>query len=155
MEYQKIDRMSDVEVAYFAGLLDGEGCVRVGKFRNKNGALRYRAYMVIAMTDARPINWLVSTVGGKLYIDKKARSGNSKICFCWTVNAREGAAILRRAMPLLLVKSEQATNFLAFVNTLAGPGGKGMPKNIPSNVLAARRRMYLVSTRLNRKGRVA
>lgn len=154
-EYHKIEQMTDVQIAYFAGLLDGEGCVRVGKFKNSAGALRYRAYIVVAMTDIRPINWLVEIVGGKCYVDKKARRGNSKVCFCWTLNAKQGAAILKRALPLLLVKQEQANNFLAFVETLAGRGGKGMPKGVPEKILATRKQMFLVSKNLNAKGRAA
>jgi len=153
MEYHKIEKLTEIQVAYFAGLLDGEGCVRIGKFRNSSGVTRYRAYIVIAMTDVRPINWLVNTIGGKKYIDKKKRFGNSKICFCWTLNAKEGSTILRRTLPYLLVKSEQSRNFIAFAETLTGRGGRGINKPISQSLLKTRAQMFLVSQSLNQKGK--
>ena len=153
MEYPKIERMNEIQIAYFAGLLDGEGCVRIGKYNNSSGQLRYRAFIVIAMTNINPINWLLRIVGGKKYVDKKFKSGNSKICFCWSTNAKEGASILHRALPYLLVKSKQAKNFISFSKTLTGKGGKGIHKPIPQILLNKRMKMFSLNKTFNQKGR--
>lgn len=153
MEYPKIDRMLDAQVAYFAGLLDGEGCVRVGRFKNSSKALRYRAYMVIAMTDPNPIIWLENTVGGKKYLDRSVRSGCSKLCWSWQVNAKEGSHILQRALPYLLVKGEQARNYIDFARTLSGPGGRGEAKPISASLLKLRKGLANRSLKLNKKGK--
>ena len=148
-EYHKVNQMTEIQVAYFAGLLDGEGCVRIGSFKNASRQVRYRAHIVIAMTDSRPINWLAETVGGKVYVDKKLRHGNSKICFCWNINASEGAAILTRALPYLLVKREQAENVLTFFATLQRRNGA---KPLAKNLLELRKELFFVSKNLNAKG---
>lgn len=152
MEYHKIKKMTDTQIAYFAGLLDGEGCVRIGIFKNLNKEIRYRAYMVIAMTDLKPINWLIKIVGGKKYTDKKFKKGNSKICHCWNMNSQEGSEILQRALPYLLVKKKQAINFIKFSKTLTGQGGKGINKPIPISLLKKREKMFLINKSLNKKG---
>ena len=151
-EYHKIKNMTDLQVAYFAGLLDGEGCVRIGTFKNSAGKLRYRAHVVVGMTDIRPINWLYEHSGGHIYVDKKLRKKGSKLCFCWNINASEAAAVLTRALPLLLVKHNQAENVLAFVQTLRKKKG---PRELAPAVLDMRKKLFLVSKSLNQKGRAA
>lgn len=152
-EYHKIENMSEIEVAYFAGLLDGEGCVRVGAFKNSNGIINYRAYMVIAMTDEAPITWLVENMGGGKYVDKKLRHGNSKICFSWTLNARLGAALLERALPYLLVKKKQAENFIAFTKTIRPQNTTRRNNPITNEEIAAREFFAKRSRELNKKGK--
>jgi len=151
-EYHKIDGLHETQVAYFAGLLDGEGCVRVGRFKNSSGALRYRAYMVIAMTDVAPINWLAENVGGRKYVDRKVRPNNSKLCFVWQCNAQEGCVLLKRAIQYLLVKQPQAENYIAFAETISGRGGKGEAKPIPAPILMIRKHLAERSLLLNKKG---
>lgn len=142
------------QLAYFAGLLDGEGCIGVWKFRNSAKQLRYRAAMSIAMTDKEPILWLFKTFGGGTYLDKKIGKTKSKVCHLWKMNAGDAARLLSKALPLLLVKKKQALNLIKFSKTLSGPGGLGEAKPISFALLKKRKRLADVSTKLNRKGRI-
>lgn len=144
MEYPKIN------LAYFAGLLDGEGCIRIGKFLNSSEEVRYRGQCQIAMTHPAPIRWLAKTFGGGIY--KHHPIGVSKPCYYWQANAKDAAGLLQQALPFLKVKKEQAKLLIRFAETLTGPGGQGINKPIPASLLDRRRRMAELSTRLNAKG---
>jgi len=145
--------MTPEQIAYFAGLLDGEGCIRIGRFHNSGGVLRYRAFIQIAMTDEAPIDWLTSVVGGKKYIDWKRNDIKSKVCYCWQTNAKEGAAILRRALKYLLVKRERADLYIRFSETLCSQGGKGEMRPLSDELLERRKELFEENKRLNSKGK--
>lgn len=101
--------MTEGEVAYIAGILDGEGAISV-RFRsgpNIQGSGRYLHFRVeIAQVDHRLIAWLQPRIGGKAYL-----SAPSKV---WHLSlAKEpGAALLRLVRPYLIVKGEQADAYL-------------------------------------------
>ncbi len=145
--------LSVTKIAYFAGLLDGEGCVRIGKYKNSGGDLRYRAFVQIAMTVEAPIDWLVQNIGGGKYIDWKLKSPNSKITYCWTINCKEITPILKVSLPYLLVKKEQALDVITFSETLHEKGGKGSNKPISPKLLEIRRKIFERNKLLNHKGR--
>ncbi len=149
MEYHKTD------LAYFSGLLDGEGCLRVGRFKNSNGEIRYRAQCAIAMTEKAPIEWLHSVFGGGVYLDRKRNNPKSKVCHIWQINAQQASAILIQALPYLKVKAGQARLIVEFTKGLTGQGGRGINKPIPEILLKDRERMANLSTQLNKKGRAA
>ena len=142
------------DIAYFAGLLDGEGCVRIGRFKNSNGEIRYRAQIQIGMTDKSPIQWLKDTFGGGLYTDRKLNQPKSKPCYVWQVDAQDGKDILKQALPYLKVKYRQANNVIEFACTLTGPGGRGIAKPVPPKILQMRETLFNINKNLNAKGRV-
>jgi len=147
--------MRQADIAYFAGLLDGEGCIRIGSFRNSAGQLRYRAFVSIAMTDPRPIRWLTETFGGGFYTDHKKTHPEHKVAYGWSLNARAAAMLIERAYPYLKVKREQADILFHFADTLAGMGGHGGTRPISDDLLEQRRAMFLAMRAANRKGRAA
>lgn len=60
--------MTETELAYLAGIIDGEGCFFIGLFRTDatNGLLNYHTYIKITNTDKGLIDW----------IHKKAKATN-------------------------------------------------------------------------------
>ena len=146
-EYHK-----DADLAYLAGLIDGEGCIRVGKFKNSAGALRYRASCVIAMTDGRPLKWVKNNFGGGLYVDRKLRHRCSKVCHSWMINAQSAATILRQCLPFLKVKHRQARLLIEFAATLR-TNNERRHRRMPAKLLETRKRLADRSTALNMKGR--
>ena len=150
-KYPKIEKMTNEQLAYFAGLLDGEGCLRIGTFKNSNSDLRYRAFLQIAMTDRNAINWLSETISNGIYIDKKRKNPISKWCYCWVVNIREGEELLKRALPYLIVKKKQALRFIEFAQTLDWKRTRREP--VPNVILNKRKKLYLEMKALNGKGR--
>lgn len=139
-------------LCYFAGLLDGEGCIRIGKTKSQNSKHRYdyRAYIQIGMTDENPLIWVTKNIGGS-YSEGKAKTVKSKICYNWVMNPIEAADILTQILPYLIVKKKQAKLFIKYATvTCSGkpPGIKGLPKKI----VALRAKMWCQMKILNKKG---
>ncbi len=58
----------DILFAYLAGIIDGEGCIRIGRANNikKRTNPAYAAYVQVGMTDKRVPELLQDTFGGSL-----------------------------------------------------------------------------------------
>lgn len=107
----------DTDLAYIAGLIDGEGCIsleppgmtRTGKFRAP------RARVIVSMTTPDVLHWLKATVGGGMW-ERKSRQPTQKPVWTWTLSGRAVAALLVGLLPYLKVKDEQARVAIAFLN---------------------------------------
>lgn len=60
--------MKKEELAYFAGLMDGEGCFNINFNKKRN---TYQARLTMSNTNLDMINWCRDRVGGKIYLRKK------------------------------------------------------------------------------------
>ena len=148
-KYPKIEKMTNEQLAYFAGLLDGEGCIRIGQYKNVIGVKSYRGFIQIAMTNKNAIDWLKENIGGGKYIDYKKNNPNSKVCYYWTVNQKRGKCLIKRALPYLVVKRQQALKFLQFCDTLQPSGYR---KRVPNKILSLRKILWENMKLLNMKG---
>lgn len=94
--------LTALELSYLAGIIDGEGCVTLGK--------RYNRYtltvLFVANTDRRLIEWLAGIHGRPSQV--KEQKGNRKPCWRWQMTGRAAEAILRQVRPYLKLKGEQA-----------------------------------------------
>lgn len=128
---------SNEDLAYAAGLIDGEGCITLlrdsSRRSTKNGKTRvaYSAAVVVSMTDCRPVRWLHETFGGmyRFYPSKNTRHGT----YHWSVRTKNAGAVLRAIMPWLKEKGEQAdllAEYCEFSSSAKLPGRAGYPKEI-------------------------
>lgn len=92
--------------AYAAGLIDGEGCIRIQKQKNK---LAYIPVVQVSMSDkARGILvGMQKEFGGNLYSQDFHQEKWSKQT-TWRVNGAEAVAFLRKVLPNLMLKPRQA-----------------------------------------------
>ena len=51
-----------INIAYLAGLFDGEGCVVYKQYRVKKGSLKWHINLEIAMTEIEPLHWFYNIV---------------------------------------------------------------------------------------------
>jgi hypothetical protein len=65
---------TDIQLAYLAGIIDGEGSIYIGNFscNPKTGTPYYQTNMEVTNTDAGLIDWLMGNIGGRrsLYTEK-------------------------------------------------------------------------------------
>ena len=105
-------------LAYVAGLLDGEGCIRIhSSFEPATSrSLSHSLRIGIANTDERLMLWLSDTFGGGLHEKKRrgSRSPNWKPCFDWSLHSHQAEAFLRSVEPYLVIKKAQAQLALRF-----------------------------------------
>ena len=95
------------ELAYAAGLVDGEGCIHAEKAHSIGNS--YTVVVRVANTDVRMVNWLKETFGGFITNDSGRRNkGVRKTCYQWVVKSRKAKDFLVLIRPYLKIKSKQA-----------------------------------------------
>lgn len=100
--------IKEVDLAYAAGLFDGEGSVGVcWRVQAKKSTMKtYAVKASVAMIDQPTILWLVATFGGHYDQTCKTKSGN--IIHRWTLHARKAADFLELISPYLKLKQDRA-----------------------------------------------
>ena len=115
--------VSDTDWAYLAGLIDGEGSIRIEKGSSKYHRSPTTPTMALTNTSPKMIEWALDRFGGHLY-KKKNRS-------CWDIYWLGSVVtpLLEGMLPYLTAKKEQAEIVLAYRKLVAKPGqGRTDPK---------------------------
>lgn len=114
------------DLAYMAGLLDGEGHVfiqkRVPGNREKAKSPLYVLSIGITNTHAGVIEWLQQRYVGSRSIRtrEKQPKKNWRTCYFWTLSSIRAAEFLALISPYLLIKRKQAELAIEFQNLIQG-----------------------------------
>ncbi len=141
-------RWSETDLAYFAGLLDGEGSFCLHDF----GTHRFGCGVAIGNTDIRMLEWVKDRFGGFLKAEKRNNPRHKPI-WRWTAEANTLPEMLTAILPYLIVKREQALNVLELRKSKEDPrsrmrgGPRGRP--MPQEVLDVRQALYERGKALN------
>lgn len=104
-------KQRDIDLAYLAGIIDGEGTVSIYKGHNTNkygeDKVYYSIRIYVSGTDARLITWLQDTFGGKV-TSRTRKNDKWRDEYKWTLAGVDAVMLLRDVEPLLLLKREQA-----------------------------------------------
>lgn len=110
------------DIAYAAGIIDGEGCITITKA--KPSALRrtinpqYQLSIAVVMADPEVPKWLYSKwPGGLTILNAPKYNKNAKPTFSWTLRAEKACAFLRLIFPFLKIKHRQALIGIKFQST--------------------------------------
>lgn len=99
----------DVDLAYAAGIFDGEGSVsvsyRLQSARSKNQTFGVK--VSVSQVDPEVITWLKDTFGGTCD-SYKGSSKRAKIVFRWTLHCRKAADFLEAIVPFLKLKTARS-----------------------------------------------
>ena len=105
--------LSEVERAYIAGFLDGDGAIMatIEKHREKKFGFRVRTSIKITQKDPAVLRWLVSRV-------KAGNLRSNRTTYDWLVRNQDHVKILLTILlPHLRVKRRQAKSVLKILNT--------------------------------------
>lgn len=107
---------TDVDLAYIAGLMDGEAYIGIKKAKAYRCQDRvtpsYHARIGIRMVDEAAIRFIAETLGGWYYREKRAIP-NRQALWTYQVTDRKAETILRALLPYLRVKRASADAVLA------------------------------------------
>jgi hypothetical protein len=95
-----------IDLAYFAGLFDGEGCISAALLKDMSCRIQIR----ITMTDRPTIEWVGNTFGG--YISNLKKKAGCKPAYEWRALNQRAGFILKSALPFLKLKKEKAIKFI-------------------------------------------
>jgi len=98
------------DLAYMAGIVDGEGCIDIYKHKAAKRSVReYRYTMRLTVGMGRPElpKRLLSLFGGTVHISKPVNSNRSAE-WRWSVSSRKAMRVLKEVLPFLFLKKDQA-----------------------------------------------
>ncbi len=107
-----IVEVPETTLAYFAGIVDGEGCVAIRdtKYKSKKtGEITRLFFLSVIVTNAslKLLERFKHYFGGHIAIRKKAKKHHQQT-YGWHLGYRAGAAFIKRLLPYLEIKKEQA-----------------------------------------------
>jgi hypothetical protein len=120
-----IVKPSELDLAWAAGFMDGEGCFTLSVNTGKQDWNR-RPSMSASQVRILPIAKLQAMFGGKVRNAGAVHNGTSQNHFQWQLSTREMAVVIPWLMPYLTVKREEAEIVLAYAATVkrSRPGRK-------------------------------
>lgn len=129
------DSLSSSDLAYAAGLFDGEGhiCIYYSTSgRTKKSYPRYGLRVQIGQTEIAAIKWMHETFGGNVTRSRHKisyKSGNHER-WNWTVATGRAAQFLRATRPFLKLKGDEADIAIAFQASMMITGRQTLPENV-------------------------
>lgn len=100
-----VDTADTVDCAYFAGLLDGEGCISL--YPTRTGRVALRVY--VANTDRAVLDEMAAKFGGAVVPVSRRSNPDARDCWRWRCNGNQASEVLVQLRPYLRIKPEQAT----------------------------------------------
>ena len=88
------------EIAYTAGLFDGEGSISLVRQKNNRS---HSPQVAVASTDYEVLLWLRKRFGGSIVI-KQPRKSSHSISYDWRLTDRRALAFLQLIRPYLVIK---------------------------------------------------
>ena len=125
---------TSLQDSYLAGLIDGEGTVCLFKSKTiDKGCITPRVRPILAIYNSHSgvLAWVFERYGGRMDPVKRAKIDH-KPCYVWVTGYQHAARILRRCMPYLIIKKEQARLFIEYCETCKRRGSSVMPAHIRS-----------------------
>ena len=137
------------QVAYLAGIIDGEGCFTIRKKTYKNGRTLYTPRITIAMNTAQPLDLAFGMSGGSIRA-RQTTGHNVPYIFVWEISCTKAKRMAQIILPYLRVKIEQA-RLLINLQTRVEICGKNKNRynRLPDSELQLRKEMWLEMKRLN------
>ena len=143
------------QVAYLAGIVDGEGAFTIRKKTYSNGRTLYTPRIVIGMNDARPLDLAYGHFGGAIRA-RRTTGANVPYIFVWEISCTKAKKAAKTILPFLRVKREQAVLLMdmqtrieiGIKNRTYGKNGKGMDP-LSDHELQRRKELWLKMKDLN------
>src|SRR6266705_2102053 len=132
--------MKPTEIAYIAGIMDGEGCFTIVKSKAENTPIKtqYGIRVEFCMCDREPID-LIARLFDRTIRTKTLKSGRTG--YMLVLSATKAAAFTKRIIPHLRGKRKQAELILKVFDFLPGRGRDHTESSVAS-IEALRAELY-------------
>jgi len=111
----QLNKINKTDLAYAAGLFDGEGCVFIS---NQNHPNSYILKVEVNMTDENSIRWLHKTFGGHFNYNKKSNP-RQKLQYRWTASGKDMANFIKLTLPFIRLKKERFELAILYYETIS------------------------------------
>ena len=145
---ESYDSLTEMDFAYIAGIIDGEGSIRIFK---QPQAKTYSLTIGVANTSIELLEWLKSKLGGSFAMGRDG-DDNHKPVYYWTLSSVPSEALLYRISKYLVIKRDRAQTALMFRLTFEDfRGGYGGTRVSEEN-LKLREQCFQDLKKLNLRG---
>ena len=116
--------MNKYDLAYAAGILDGEGNIGIVKRQWSKRYDKYHLQIRVAMCEKEIPQWLQVHFGGSLsIIHRHSKNPKHRDIYTWQISHRQCPPMLRAILPFLICKKPQAELGIKFQATKHYGGG--------------------------------
>ena len=131
--------MRKTDLAWTAGIIDGEGCIHIRKSQAYGAHLfpRYELNLSVRMCHEGTIRRLQALFGGTIFYEKGDETRLER--WNWSPCRTIGGEVLQKVKPYLVTKKLEAKAALEFLEI---PNGRRGIKT-PDSILALREKFYL------------
>lgn len=111
------------DIAYLAGIIDGEGCFFICKLPKRAGdgyvTEHYRGLLKVDSTDVRLLDWIDSVFSGTASARTRSTSSRKfeREVFSWIATGDRLLDICEQILPYLVIKREQCEIMIKFRKT--------------------------------------
>ena len=98
----QIDKLN---LAYLAGIVDGEGCIYAKYGKSKNSSINYQVKVEVELVNEPVIRLLGATFDGYVY---KRSKKNRKDTYRWQAHGEVAYNAIKALYPYLIIKKPQA-----------------------------------------------
>lgn len=106
-----------MNLQYFCGLFDGEGCIVIVKHKPmRKESVSYTLAMQVVMTNERVVSMVQQEFGGNYNAMNWHTRHNNRTAYLWRLHSRNAADLLVRMDEFLIVKKAEARVAVEFQN---------------------------------------
>ena len=140
--------MRKVDLAYVAGLIDGEGTICIHRNKVKNQKVYLQLRVDITNTNEWLIQWLKFAFGGHTDVSRRDGKGkNWKPAWRWSLSSNRASTFLTLVLPYLRLKKPQAELAINFQKARGNRGHRSTEYE-----LAVDEAQRIVMAQYNKKG---
>lgn len=105
--------MKRTDLAYIAGIIDGEGCISIERRRYAEGKYKKIVSLTVSNTEEWLCQWLKLSWGGRIRIRIDKRENHLPL-YNWVVYRAKAIEVLKVILPYLKIKKPQAEIAIGF-----------------------------------------
>lgn len=139
---------TDTQLAYLAGIIDGEGCVYIYTRKTRDNYTDFFPRLQLITTSKDLHDWIHSIFGGMVFA-RKISNPKWKPRFEWYTTRNLLDKILWQILPYLVIKKRQVEILIEFRKTFEIHYGS---KGVPDHIIELRKTLYSQLRVLNKRG---
>lgn len=143
------------ELAYMAGLFDGEGCVHIARIHTKKRNLTYQLVCKISMYSLPTLEIFKDSFGGSIRRELTDEKHNKYgLLHSWAIWGNSSISFLGQLMPYLRIKKAEANLAIEFQSKKAIGASKGLwgNRSKTKEAIALEEQQYLLMRSLKKGG---
>ena len=141
--------MEAKDLAYYAGLFDGEGCIHIARIHTQKRKLTYQLVCRVSMYSLSVLEQLKTSFGGSIYCEKNHPISNKYgLLWSWSIFSKGANSFLNQIKPYLRIKKSQAGLALQFQENKTRTH-RGIPKT--EEAVAVEEAQYILMRNLKKE----